>query len=432
MIVLFIVVDSLRSDAPSFAGGEAKTPLMDRLASEGAWFADLFASGASTLPSLISLLTGSFPHRVGVGRWRHPFPARRPTLMTAFAAAGFRVACFSPHPKWGFLNTPGAGSVGDSQDENAILSTLGAVGSGDLLLVIHHWWTHLPYITRALDEDKWHAACDFSLESLGRHPSRVASTLRRSYHRSITFFSEELLGRYLDAAGSGGREVLLVLTGDHGENWGEALPPGRRIEHVYDLHGRWLADTTIRVPLLLWGKGIPARGRLDGMIQGVDLTPTVADLASVAWTGPLPLVQGPKVINRGIGSEGQGLELAGRSLAPWIATGVGEPAREAMTVTTQNAYLPLDYPSEGRRYWRTFGLRTEDAWIVWDGVEGQLQVTPLGNEPPPDPAALGERLAAEHRRALDGGPLIPEPDGETSTDHTDPVADRLRTLGYLE
>lgn len=446
MIVLFVVADSLRADAPSFAGGAADTPALDSLAAEGTWFADMFASGASTIPSMMSMITGSFPHNVGVGRWLHPFPAGRPNLMTAFAAAGFRVLCFQPYPQFGFLTVPATGEVMDSQDTEAIVSALTNAGAEDLFVVIHHWWTHLPYVNHALSGSMWHRACDFSLESLNRHPRQVAPKLRESYLKTVRFFSEELMGRYLDAASAGGRDVLLLVVGDHGENWGESLPQGRPVEHVYDLHGRWITDETIRVPFLVWGKSVEGPlvglGGQDGFVQGVDLAPTIADLAGVAWPGPLPTVTAEeggadRLIDRGLGPDGLGLDLAGRSLAKWITKGEASPANEVMTVTSHNAWVPGEYPSEGPRYWRALGLRTENRWVVWDGVERETMVRSLGSlrraHSPDEIEAVRVRLEAERQRAVDCGPPARMPDGAVSPEEIDEtVAARMRTLGYLE
>jgi arylsulfatase A-like enzyme len=68
MKVVLIVADSMRGDAPGFAGGPTETPLMDRLAGEGTRFDSAFASGAWTIPSLMSMLTGAYPHRISIAR----------------------------------------------------------------------------------------------------------------------------------------------------------------------------------------------------------------------------------------------------------------------------------------------------------------------------------------------------------------------------
>lgn len=444
MKVVLIVADSLRADAPGFAGGAAETPLLDRLAAEGTRFDRAFVSGAWTIPSLMAMLAGTYPHLIGVARWRHQFPAQRPTLLTAFRDAGFEVSCLHPYPRWGFINTPGKGEVGNSQDPQAVIEALAGPGDSDRFVLVHHWWTHLPYVNAELSLDKWHAACDFSLESLGKYPDRIAPKLEQSFLKSVSFLSEQLLGRYLDAAAAGGGDVLFVLTGDHGETWGRSLPPGRRVENVYDLHGRWISDETIRVPLLFWGKSagesIPAGRLLGGFARGVDVGATIADLAGIPWPGPIPQGGGPMVCDRGHGPEGRGLEIVGRSLKGCIDRGEPAPHEEVVTFSSQNCHVPRTYPDDGKLMWRTLGLRDGGHWYVWDGVDAEGSAAGAeGGETEVD----GERVRAVHARleqlrleAVDPGPLIAEEhlDGLRAGEDEDnaSVVERLRTLGYLE
>ncbi len=421
MIVLVIVADSLRHDAPSFSGGAARTPLLDSLAAEGTWFDEVIVSGGSTIPSLMSLLTGCYPHELGVGRWRHPFPAGRTTLLTAFADAGFGVQCFHPYPRFGLLAVPGSGAVRSSQEPDRICEALRRARGKNHLVFVHHWWTHLPYVARALPRDGWHQACDFALDSLRRYPGRVAATLRASYHQAVTHLSEELMGRYVQAATGGGDDLLLMLTGDHGESWGEVLPRNRRVEHIFDLHGRWLADETARVPLLLWGRGrraVPAQGRQRGLVRGVDLGPTLADLAGVDWPGPAP---------------------RGRSLADWVLGGPPAPASEAMTVTSHNTFEPDTYPPHGPTYWRKLGLRDAVGWVTWDGVNRDLRVRSTPGRAPRSETAVEvhrARLEAERLSAVDSGALISLQSCDqlrgAPAQSPDPVSRRLRSWGYLE
>jgi len=436
MKVVFVIADSLRADAPGYAGGAAETPFLDSLAAGGAWFSEAFASGAWTIPSVLSMLTGALPHRIGVARWLHPFPRRRPTLFTAFADAGFEVRALHPYPTWGFLDTPGAGRVGDSQDPEAVIAALKG-GARDGLTLIHHWWTHAPYLDRRLTLEQWHAALDFTLESLNRHPARIAATVERSYRRSVRFFSESLLPRYLDAAAAGGGDALLVVTGDHGETWGRSLPEGRRIETVYDLHGRWITDETIRIPLLVHGRG--ARGAIAGFARGVDVGATIAELAGVPWPGKAPSISGPEVYDAGVGDAGEGLDLVGESLAPAILGGGPAPGREVVTATTHNAHVPRSYPDSGRETWRTFGLRDRRGWFVWDGIDGTRLFSPVGagaDAAEPERDAVWARLDGLWRAAQDPGPLIPDADVArlrgVAPDESAKAEARLKSLGYVD
>jgi hypothetical protein len=433
--VVVLVVDSLRADAPGFAGG-APTPHMDTLAAEGSRFERSWVSGSWTIPSLASMATGCFPHKVGICRWRHPFPAERPSLFQSFARAGFEVRCLGPNPRWLFRTFPGHGGAGDSQEPDQVVEALRAPRGTDRLVFIHHWWTHMPYVQKRLPRAGWRKACDLLLESMGRSPGVMAPKVRGLYRRAVKAFDDELLPRYLDAALSGGDDVLLLLTGDHGENFGESLPRGRRIEHIFDLHGRWLDDGTTCVPLLFWGKGhgghLPEGQALGGFARGVDVAPTVCELAGLPWPEPMARPSPPTVVDRGPGWPD------GLSLAPAIRAGEDAPATDALTVVTHNVFHPDTYPTSGRQTFRRFGLRTAEGRFLRDFVDGTSDASSLGGLALPEELAepAFERLAAEHASAVDPGQPVPETWFESSGPREDVEAGdlehRMRTLGYLD
>lgn len=380
MIVVLVIADSLRADAPGYAGGASTTPNLDRLAAEGSAFRHSVASAGWTVPSLVSLATGTFPHRVGVSRWRHPFPRRRPTLMSAFAAAGFEVHSVVHNPRYCFANMGFRGTVSDSEDPEQVVRALSAPRGADRLVIIHHWWTHLPYRNEPIPRKNWRGLCSKIIEELASDPDNAVPTQQDRYAAAISWFDQQLLGRYLDAAASGGDDVVLAVTGDHGENWGDSLPAGRKISHMYDLHGRWLTEETTRVPMLFWGKGcdgaIPAGATLGGFARGVDMAPTLAALAGVPWPGELPEAEGPTLVERGIKSADD-LDLDGVSLAGPLLQSIASPVQSALTVTSHNAIVPARYPTSGKRMWRRFALRTAGHRYIWDGQDHYREVRDL-------------------------------------------------------
>ena len=366
-----LVVDSLRADAPGFGGGEALTPGLDGLAAGGTVYDDAICSAGWTVPSLNAIATATFPHRIGVARWRHPFPARRPTMFTAFANAGFEVFSFFHNPRWAFANTQARGAAGDSQDPDAVCAALRAPSGADRVVFVHHWWTHLPYRNEPIPRKPWRALCSEILGQLAEDPATQRARWRRAYLDTVEYLDREVLPRYLDAAHSGGDDVLVCVTADHGENWGESVPEGHEVGHIYDLHGRWLTDDTTRVPLVFHGGRRGDRvpeGRLSGYARGVDLAPTVCDLAGIPFPGPLSDADGPTLIDRGITE--QTLRIDGESLASGLRAGVGPDRAEALTVTSNNAIVPAKYPRGAQRMWRRFSVRTRDARYVWDGTDG--------------------------------------------------------------
>ena len=363
----------MRADAPGFAGGAARTPNLDRLAAEAAVSSDAIASAGWTVPSFVALTTGTFPHRIGVARWRHPFPRRRPTLMSAFAAAGFDVRTLVHNPRFCLANTGFRGVAGDSEVPEQVVQALSAPAGADRFVLVQHWWTHLPYRNEHIPKRNWRALCDEAIAEMGGRPEQSVPRLKGEYHDALAWFDRELLPRYLDAAASSGQDVLFCFTADHGENWGDSVPEGHKVEHMYDLHGRWLTDETTRVPLLFWGHGLEA-GALRGFFRGVDLAPTLCALSGVPWPGPLPTDDWPTVVERGIGEDGQGLVLDGEDLSSAVL-GLGHTGiQEAMTVTSHNAVKPPRYPKSGRRMWCRYGLRTAEARYQWDGLYGQKEL----------------------------------------------------------
>ncbi len=439
-----LVADSVRADAPGYAGGPSETPTLDRLAGEGSVVSHAIASAGWTVPSLVALTTGTFPHRIGVARWRHPFPRRRPTVMSAFAAAGFDVRTLVHNPRFCLANAGFRGAAGDSEVPEQVVEALKAPAGTDRFVLVQHWWTHLPYRNEALPKRAWRALCDEAIGEMGGRPEQSVPRLRGEYHDALSWFDRELLPRYLDAAAASGQDVLVCFTADHGENWGASVPEGHRVEHMYDLHGRWLTDETTRVPLLFWGHGVPS-GALRGFFRGVDVAPTLCALAGVPWPGPLPAVDAPTVMERGIGEEGQGLVLDGLDLSIAVRDASPTGVAEALTVTSHNAIKPLRYPKSGRRMWCRFGLRTEDARYQWDGLHGLREHRRLdgrgstlldrlkGAE-----ARTWSRLARERSRGLGPGDVLdkdlfaafPRPGGVDDDDGG--LEAPMRLLGYAD
>jgi tetratricopeptide (TPR) repeat protein len=96
----------------------------------------------------------------------------------------------------------------------------------------------------------------------------------RPYDGEVAW-TDELVGRLtaaLDRLGLTGDTALLV-TSDHGEGLGQ---------HGESVHGFFVYETTLRVPLLLRGPGIPAGARLRVTGRSIDLLPTALELVGVS------------------------------------------------------------------------------------------------------------------------------------------------------
>lgn len=87
--VVFIVVDTLRGDAPAFAGGPGPTPAMDRIAREGVVFSRARTHIPITGPAHATLFTSRTPPHHGVTNNRRILPGEAVTAAEEFAAHGF-------------------------------------------------------------------------------------------------------------------------------------------------------------------------------------------------------------------------------------------------------------------------------------------------------------------------------------------------------
>lgn len=101
--VIVIVADDLGfSDLGSF-GGEIKTPHIDGLASSGVRFTNFYNSSRCS-PTRASLLTGQYPHRVGISGQKGPDLSRSGvTIAEALGAAGYSTGMVG---KWHLSRNP--------------------------------------------------------------------------------------------------------------------------------------------------------------------------------------------------------------------------------------------------------------------------------------------------------------------------------------
>jgi N-sulfoglucosamine sulfohydrolase len=407
--LLWIVADSVRADVFGCCGGPCATPTVDRLAGQGTLFPRAVSAAPWTLPSLAAMLTGVYPHRLGLAKWEQPWPADRPTLFDLAARGGLEVGSFPFDPQFLFARVPAAGVAGSSQDTTALLAWLRARRNAPYLAFVHYWWTHVPYLMWPMDPRAWRKATDAVLTGLCAGPQEREG-VKRLYRHAVERFSETWLPRLLEAVDLD--TTWVVLTADHGESWGER-PGGAPVRDVFDLHGNDLADDVLRVPILVRPpRGGPGR-RGAGLARTVDLAPTLAELL-------------------GLGALSPGID--GVSLAACVREGAVAPAPDAVSVRNADFVTRAEAPRTPSELWTGYALTTARERLVWD-VErdsfefSRVDAEPCGNttfverpgEPPP--GVLVDRLRAEARRAVVG---------EFGPADLARTAERLKALGYLE
>ena len=333
-VVLFLV-DTLRADRLWCYGYELPTsPCIDRLATEGALFADVTAQAPWTLPSVVSLFHGRY-----LTEQRMLTEPSWPTLAEAFRAAGYRTIGVVANPALGVAGEFDRGfdrfDVGLVEDENgmrtrtvdevrAILAQeldeeLAVEREGPrppLLVYVHLMDPHAPYDSYPdLDDAVPVAGATAPMprpwQSKAYPPSRWAdddedpewrmrwrwiNEERGRYDQGVRATDEGIAGMLadLDARGLLEHAVVCVLS-DHGEClWERLAPKSRRIrerfppdEFFYQSHGASVTQESVATPLVFWGAGVPSGARIAAPVENVDVLPTLLELAGIALPGPV-------------------------------------------------------------------------------------------------------------------------------------------------
>ena len=269
--VVLITIDTLRADAPGFAGNAAaRTPHMDRLASQGWVFEHAHAHNVMTLPSHANLLTGQLPYQHGVrDNTGFVLPESVPTAAEAFADAGFRtaavVAAFPLDARFGLHR--GFDLYDDAYPEGSAPGfAVAERGGAEVVAAATAWWR------RNGGERRFLWAHFYEPHAPYEPPEPFASWFPGQPYMGEVAAADDRLGRLLaEVAPAGTAGVLVVVTSDHGEALGE---------HGESTHGLFAYDATLKVPLVFWAEEL-APARLDEPARHIDILPTMLEAAGV-------------------------------------------------------------------------------------------------------------------------------------------------------
>jgi arylsulfatase A-like enzyme/Flp pilus assembly protein TadD len=376
--VVLITVDTLRADRVGAYGySQGRTPALDGLAARGARFLRAFAPAPITLPSHASLLTGRYPPGHGArhnGMRMDEVPTVAETLRRNGFATGAFVAAFPLDRRFGLDR--GFDTYGDrmprvdrrlanerpgSQVVDDAVAWLAQQKDRRLFLWVHLFEPHAPY-GRPQD----------GRPPAARYDDEVAEADRQ-------------VGRLVEALAPVRDSTLIVATADHGEAFGE---------HGEATHSLFVYDTTLRVPLIVAGPGLPAR--------------TVED--------PVSLVDVAPTILRRLGVDT--LDADGVDLTPAL-TGAALPARALYA----ESFAPLlDFG------WSPLRSLREAGWKLIDAPRPELfNLAEHPDEVRDLSASEGLRVAAMRDRIQRFGPAT-----LTAAKPMDPdAAARLQALGYV-
>lgn len=272
--LVLVTIDTLRADRVGVYSGVPLTPTLDRLAREGAYAPDATSHVPLTRPSHATMLSGLLPWQVGLRDNLSPgqLPSS-PLLAEILKGAGFATGAFVSSI---VLGSRGGFARGfDQYDETmpqgpqVTLDTLQRPGADTMrqglewlerhrgadriFLFLHLFEPHDPY----------------------EPPEPYLSKYRDRPYDGEVAYADDLVSRLVETLKRLDLEsqTLVVVTSDHGEGLGE---------HGETLHGFFVYQATLAVPLIFRGPGILPGGRLEGTVGLVDLFPTILDLLGLS------------------------------------------------------------------------------------------------------------------------------------------------------
>jgi choline-sulfatase len=330
---VFFMLDQLRADSiGTFGESIVQTPNFDKLASEGAAFANCFVQHSVCTPSRCSIMTGWYPHVNGHRTLNYLLQPHEPNLLKYLHENGYHIEWYgkndllvkesfdqsvdnrkkilngdktyipNPWPKDSRLHQSfyyGEKSVEFIRDhdyecvQNSIEFIENRPEDKPFFLYLPLIYPHPPYNVEEpyftmYDRKKvpLPAKADFSTKpkfveryhKLHRIDELTQEDLREikaTYYGMITR-TDDLLGQLLKTLEREGlmENTVIVILSDHGDYTGD-----------YGLVEKWwtgLTDDLVRTPLIIKAPFIKNKGtKLYDLIESIDIFPTIMEMAGI-------------------------------------------------------------------------------------------------------------------------------------------------------
>jgi arylsulfatase A-like enzyme len=320
--VIWIVLDTARADVLRSYGGERDTmPYVDRIASEGVLYEHALSAAPWTLPSHASMLTGLLPSTHGCHAERQWLLSKHTTIAELLRENGYATYCYSNNwylassrnldqgfdkldvfpigrtPRRGLLfETVKAhldkADLGAKETNRRAISWIDASLSrkAPFFLLLNYMEIHSPHGTTP-ERRRWidPALPESAIQGISREGGWYAlgrakqtpetfATLQALYHGDATYLNryiEQLLEHVRQAGALD--NTLLIITSDHGEEFGE---------HKLFKHAFGIYNTLLHVPLIVrYPKRFEPGKRVSDLVTTLDIFPTILDVTGVAWEG---------------------------------------------------------------------------------------------------------------------------------------------------
>ena len=339
--VLCVVLDTARADAlEPYGAPPGSTPTIADLAARGTALPEAFASACWTLPSHASMFTGLLPRAAGLARAPGGKPhGARPVLEghrdrllpEVLRRAGYRTAAVSSNlwitersgfgtgfdefigvetgrqallhrgdrrsrMRWALEGVRARADDGAAEAERVLGRMIDERPEQPCFWFVNLTECHSPYLPprpyndlppldrlRAAEEARRHLTLDAIWRACAGGfdvPDEALERMHHLYRRSVRAL-DDWLGRVLAHLEEAGilEDTLVIVTSDHGENFGE----GGLLAHAFSLD-----DRLIRVPLVLAGPGAEPRATPFSLAGLPRMVAEAVGLDEHPWSNGLP------------------------------------------------------------------------------------------------------------------------------------------------
>ncbi|MDB4996126.1 MAG: Choline-sulfatase [Myxococcaceae bacterium] len=359
--VVLLSIDALRADhVGAYGYRRGTTPNIDALAARGVVFESAYCPTPHTSYSVTSMMTGKYMRpllALGLGEDSDTWAAllRRYDYRTAafYPPAVFFIDAtrFTDFDRRGldfeYRKVEFAPAALRASQVASYLGTLPV--DRPLFLWVHLFEPHEPY------------------EMHAEHPyGRGGESSAMDAYDSEIAAADEGVGAILAKLATRSRKATVIVTADHGEEFGE---------HGGRYHGTTVYEEQVRVPLVIAGPGIPAH-RVTSPVQTIDLLPTTLSALGI----PRPA------------------RIRGRDLGPRIADAQPKPG----AVDDSVAFAETDdYTLVAKKELRLVCARKAGACALYDAKTDPGEKSDLSPTHAREVAELRQltvQIAAEHGR----------------------------------
>ena len=303
--ILLVSLDTLRADSLGSHGyPRDTTPFLDELAAEGLRFDKAFVVTLATTPSHVSILSSQYQESHGVllasrkeeGAEAAIISPTTTLLPEVMAEAGYLTLAVTDGGRFrerfgfgrGFAEFDGSRARGIVRGAERLLAMLDRHGEAEapLFVLYHTYEIHAPYdppppydslFGEGPESDFVPSAARLRevIDTAGRDLTPAdLERIRLFYDRGIRFTDDGLRRLFEGLAERGffDRDHLVVVTSDHGEEFGERGGV---------LHRGLLYEEFLHVPLILKGSRVPVGEVRSDLVSSLDIAPTILAYAGL-------------------------------------------------------------------------------------------------------------------------------------------------------